>query len=433
MTSFAMNCLGCKVNAYEAECVRQTLLKRGYEEKSFKECADVYIVFTCAVTNTAAQKSRQRFHQAMKQSSEAIKVVVGCYVQVALEKLMDEPIDILVGSSSKDKIPDLIEEYRRNHERIIAVKELRTSADFEVMKLDSFEHQTRAYLKVQDGCNQFCSYCVIPYARGKERCMKPEDVIEAAISLSNNHKEIVLTGIHTGRYGHDFDTSLCKLIEGILASCPKLERVRISSIEVTEVSDELIDLMKREKRVAKHFHIPLQSGCDATLKRMNRPYTTSEFLKKINYIREQIPDISISTDLIVGFQGESEEEYQSTLKFLKEVDFSFMHVFPFSMKSNTAAEKMKGTIPDNIKKQRVQEVLNLSKEGYRNYMQRFVGREVEVLTEENEGYVTKGHTSEYVPVTILGSYKSNELIKVSIETLKAEAMVGKAVVGNETE
>lgn len=431
MTSFAINCLGCKVNAYEAECVRQALLQRGFEEKTFKECADIYVVFTCAVTNTAAQKSRQRFHQAMKQNPDAIKVVVGCYVQVAVDKLKDEPIDVLVGSSSKDRIPALIDQFMENHEQIIEVKELRKSADFEVMKLDTFEHQTRAYLKVQDGCNQFCSYCIIPFARGKERCMEPNDVVNAAKGLSENHKEIVLTGIHTGRYGHDFNTSLCDLIKMILSECPKLERIRISSIEVTEVTDELIDLMKNEKRVAKHFHIPLQSGCDATLKRMNRPYTTAEFLSKINYIREQIPDISISTDLIVGFQGETEEEYASTLEFLKEVNFSFIHVFPFSMKSNTAAQKMKGTIPDKIKKQRVQDVLNLSKENYQVYMKNFVGKTVEVLTESNEGYVTTGHTSHYIPVTILGSYPANTLVDVHIDTLKEGAMVGKKVEANE--
>ena len=421
----AMCTLGCKVNTYEAQSVLEKLKDQGYEEVDFKEKADVYVIFTCAVTNTAASKSRKKIHQAIRQNPDAVVCVVGCYVQInANELAKDEHIDILVGSASKAMIPQLIEEALEEKKQIVRIEDVSVAPAFETLTLNRFEHQTRAFLKIQDGCNQFCSYCIIPYARGRERCMEPSLVVEEARRLSEHHKEIVLTGIHTGRYGRTDGMTLAKLIRMILDDCPKLERIRISSIEITEIDEELIDLIANEKRVARHLHIPLQSGCDETLKRMNRPYTTEEFLRKVEYIRQCVPDISISTDLIVGFMGESEEEYQSTLNFLKQVKFSFMHVFPFSLKAGTKAAAMSDMVADDAKKARAKECGQLSKDGYHAYKSGFVNRKLEVIIEEPDGEYCIGHASEYVPVKVKGHYEPNTMVEVLITHMTKDELYG---------
>lgn len=400
MNQFAICCLGCKVNTYEAESIGASLKEKGYEEVDFKEKADIYCVFTCAVTNTAASKSRQKIHQAIRQNPDAVVCVVGCYVQLnADEMAQEEHIDILVGSSNKREVPTLIEQVMKKKERQIKVEDVRSSAQFEALPLQHFAHRTRAYLKVQDGCNQFCSYCIIPYARGKERCLPLEQAIEQASALAQNHDEIVLAGIHTGRYGHDENVSLVDLIRGILSKTA-IKRIRISSIEITEVTDELIALIKEEPRVARHLHIPVQAGADATLKRMNRPYTTEQFYQRIKWIRQQIPNISISTDLIVGFVQESEEEFMQTRQFLSKAAFSFLHVFPFSSKSGTAASAMKGHVPSAIKKQRVKECLAYSQQCKIQYTTQFIGKTMDVLIEKSEDGISFGHTSEYIPVKL---------------------------------
>ncbi|MEG0177463.1 tRNA (N(6)-L-threonylcarbamoyladenosine(37)-C(2))-methylthiotransferase MtaB [Anaerorhabdus sp.] len=426
MIRYAISCLGCKVNTYEAESISQSLKLKGYIEVGFKETADVYLIFTCAVTNTAASKSRQKINQAIRLNEDAIICVVGCYVQINAENMKEnEHIDILVGSSHKQDIPRLIEETLSKKEKHVLVEDVRENADFETLSLSHFEHQTRAYMKIQDGCNQFCSYCIIPYARGKERSYPLEKVVETARKLSVNHKEIVLAGIHTGRYGHDIDLTLTKCLKEVLKQAPLLERIRISSIEITEITDELIELMKQDNRIARHLHIPIQSGCNETLKRMNRPYTKEEFIARVNEIRNELPHVSISTDLIVGFPQESEEEFNETIKTIHDCSFSFMHVFPFSSKTGTVAEKMKGQVIDKIKKERVQTCSNLSKNLYYTYKASFINKEVSVLIEEHRGDKSFGHSSEYLPITIEGIHPHNQFVDVVVTHLINDELIGK--------
>lgn len=426
MIRYAISCLGCKVNTYEAGSIQQALNAKGYKEVDFKEEADIYLIFTCAVTNTAASKSRQKINQAIRQNKDAIICVVGCYVQINAENMREnEEIDILVGSSHKHDLPNLIDQALNKKEKIILIDDVRKNAEFEDMPLTHFEHQTRAYMKIQDGCNQFCSYCIIPYARGKERSLPLDKVVENTKRLAKNHKEIVLAGIHTGRYGADINESLAHCIQTILNEVSTLERIRISSIEITEISDELINLMKNNPRIARHLHIPLQAGCDDTLKRMNRPYTTDEFYNRIQEIRKHLPNISISTDLIVGFPQESDEEFEKTVSFLKKCKFTFLHVFPFSPKTGTVAEKMMNQVPDSIKKHRVQTCSNLSKNLYYEYKSSFINKSVSVIIEEVKNGQSFGHSSEYLPVTIEGEFNKNELIDVAISHMIQDNLVGK--------
>lgn len=427
MTTFAMARLGCKVNTYEAESIATALKSRGMVEVDFKEKADVYCIFTCAVTNTAASKSRQKIHQARRQNKEALVCAVGCYVQVNAESMtQDEQIDILVGSQGKKDIPDLIEANLKKREHTVLLNDVRKEASFELLPLESFSHMTRAYLKVQDGCNQFCSYCIIPYARGKERSIELSEAISQAKELARHHEEIVLAGIHTGRYGKEEGVSLVQLIQGILDHT-SIRRVRISSIEITEITDDLIELMKTDCRVAKHLHIPLQSGCNSTLKRMNRPYTTEEFFERVQWIRKEVPGISISTDLIVGFVGETEEEYELTRRFLWDVRFSFIHVFPFSSKSGTVASRMKEHIASDIKKARTKEVLNISKNLKTEYMSTFIGKEVEVLIEKAWENGCMGHTSEYIEVQLNQRIEPGTLVKAIGIAINEDKLYGKGV------
>ncbi|MEG0077757.1 tRNA (N(6)-L-threonylcarbamoyladenosine(37)-C(2))-methylthiotransferase MtaB [Anaerorhabdus sp.] len=423
---YAISCLGCKVNTYEAESIGQSLRGLNFQEVDFKEEADVYLIFTCAVTNTAASKSRQKINQAIRQNENAILCVVGCYVQINAENMKEnEHIDILVGSSHKQDIPQLIQEVLVKREKKVLVEDVRKEAKFETLSLSHFEHQTRAYMKIQDGCNQFCSYCIIPYARGKERSYPMEKVIETAMGLSKNHAEIVLAGIHTGRYGRDLDTNLATCLKEVLNAAPNIERIRISSIEITEITDGLIALMKSTTRIARHLHIPIQSGCNATLQRMNRPYTKEEFIQRIKEIREQLPHISISTDLIVGFPQESEEEFEETIQTMKDCAFSFMHVFPFSSKTGTVAEKMQGQINDKMKKERVQTCSKLSKNLYYGYKSSFINKEVAVLIEEHRGNQSFGHSSEYVPILVEGIHERNKMITVNVASMLDDELIGK--------
>ena len=413
MPTYAVCTLGCKVNTFEAQAVSSALKAKGLIEVDFKEKADVYCIFTCAVTNTAESKSRKMIHQALRRNPDALMCVVGCLVQIHPEDMQDaDRIDLLVGSSGKELIADRIMELLENRRQIHELSDVRKEAVFEGLFTDQFAHQTRAYLKIQDGCNQFCSYCVIPYARGKERSLAPEVAVEQARILSENHREIVLAGIHTGRYGKEHGVALHSLMKQMLESCSKLERLRISSIEISEITDEFLDLMASDKRIARHLHIPVQSGSDAVLKRMNRPYSCADYLKRIEEIRARIPDVSISTDLIVGFQSESEEEFEETMAFLKQARFSFVHCFPFSMKNGTAAQRIGTAVKEPVKKQRAQQVAEWSEAAKKSYELSFLGKEVDVLIEkcdENGGF---GHSSEYIPVAVHGAVEKNTVVRV---------------------
>ena len=413
MITFAVSTLGCKVNTFESVSIVESLKREGFIEIDFNDLADVYIIFTCAVTNVASSKSRKKINQAIRQNKDAVICVVGCYVQLEPKEIKDnENIDILVGSNFKNKIPEYIKKVLETKEKIDVVSDVRLKdIDFENLGVSLFDKQVRAYLKIQDGCNQFCSYCIIPYARGKERSLSVDEVVSLSKTISLNHKEIVLAGIHTGRYFSD-GYDLTKLVKKILEENKKIERLRISSIEITEITDELIKLIKNDNRIARHLHIPLQSGSDEMLKLMRRPYDTKLYLNRINYIRNEIPDISISTDVIVGFPNETEELFNNTLNFIKECSFSFIHVFPFSLKEGTDASKLKSFISNAEKKERVKKVSDLSKKLYYIYKETFINKELEVLIEKHEKNYSFGHSSEYIPVYIKGIFDKNQIIKV---------------------
>ena len=412
--------LGCKVNAYEAESTARSLEQHGYRRVD-NDSADITIIYTCAVTNMAAQKSRKMIHRAKRNNPESTIVVAGCYSQIDPDALKEA--DILIGTKHKSKLLDYLLEYEKNHERIVDIEKVDV-LPFENMFVDQFDNQTRAYLKIQDGCNQFCTYCVIPFARGRERSMAVNDVLESVKMLQEKHSEIVLSGIHTGRYGRDIGMTLSSLLDELLAVSPEDFRFRISSIEMTEIDDHLIELMKKDHRIARHFHIPLQSGCDTVLKRMNRPYTTKEFLERIEYIRKEIPGISISTDLIVGFPGETDEEFKKTCDFLKECQFSFLHIFPYSLRSGTKAASMENQIDPKIKKNRAAICAEINEELYDKYKESYLDKEVTVLFEKNEDGYTFGHSSEYLPVLVKGEYPRSTFVKVKISELKNHQLYG---------
>ena len=412
--------LGCKVNAYEAESTARSLEQHGYTRVD-NDGADITIIYTCAVTNMAAQKSRKMIHRAKRNNPESTIVVAGCYSQIDPDALKEA--DILIGTKHKSKLLDYLLEYEKNHERIVDIEKVDV-LPFENMFVDQFDNQTRAYLKIQDGCNQFCTYCVIPFARGRERSMAVNDVLESVKMLQEKHSEIVLSGIHTGRYGRDIGMTLSSLLDELLAISPEDFRFRISSIEMTEIDDHLIDLMKKDHRIARHFHIPLQSGCDTVLKRMNRPYTTKEFLERIAYIRKEIPGISISTDLIVGFPGETDEEFKKTCDFLKECQFSFLHIFPYSLRSGTKAASMENQIDPKIKKKRATICAEINEELYDKYKESYLDKEVTVLFEKDEDGYTFGHSSEYLPVLVKGEYPRSTFVKVKISELKDHQLYG---------
>lgn len=393
---FCIENLGCKVNAFEAEAIAELLIKDGYERVSFEEEPDITIVFTCAVTNTAASKSRKVLHRAKRIKEDEIVALVGCYVQVD-DGLLEEA-DILVGTKNKNLLPMYLSQFLKDHKKIKDIEVLE-DVSFDNFSSSTLDSKARCDLKIQDGCNQFCSYCVIPYARGRERSMDPKLAIEEAKKLSLKYKEIVLTGIHTGRYGKEYGYTLASLLQEMLENTKDV-RFRISSIEVTEVSDELIELMKNNERICRFLHIPLQSGSDEVLKRMKRPYDTKGYYAKIEKIRKELPGVCISSDLIVGFPNETDEEFEETYAFLKKCNFAFLHVFPYSLREGTVAANMPCQIDPFIKKQRARKCIALSEELYDAYQLSKVGNEADIIAEYVKDTYSTGHTSEYIPVRI---------------------------------
>ncbi|MFR5080586.1 MAG: tRNA (N(6)-L-threonylcarbamoyladenosine(37)-C(2))-methylthiotransferase MtaB [[Clostridium] innocuum] len=427
MTTFAIATLGCKVNTYESQGYESALLEKGYVQVSFKERADVYIINTCAVTNTAGSKSRQKIHAAIALNPEALIAVVGCYAQTASEQLeQDANIDILLGSDGKSRLADMIEEGLRQKRPQKLIHDVRKVNVFEALPIHRFEHQTRAFLKIQDGCNQFCSYCIIPFARGAERSLPEDEVLAIARSLSESgHREIVLSGIHTGRYGNGINSSLCQLMKRMVKEIPNLQRIRISSIEMNEITDELLEFIKGEEKIARHLHIPVQSANTTVLKNMNRPYTIAWFMERVEYIRSLIPDISISSDVITGFPQESEEQFQDTLDNIARMRLSFLHVFPYSRRDHTAAAQMSGHLENKIKKERASRLANLSKQLYTAYKQNFIGKEVSVIFEKEKDGKLIGHSSEYLEVAAAAPLTwLHTMHTVRITALDGDLLVG---------
>ena len=406
---FKIISLGCKVNSYECSALASSFLSRGYEECKDNN-PDVVVINTCSVTATADQKSRQHIRKMMNNYPHAICAVMGCYSQGNVDYVSDEiKPHVLVGTSHRDEIIDLIEEHLKNKERIVKVDDNPRTFDYEELGVTSFSENIRAYLKIQDGCDNFCTYCLIPYRRGKSRSRSKDKVIaEAKYLIEKGYPEIVLTGIHVGGYGHDLEgTSFSDLVKSLI-NLDGIGSLRISSIEESEIDDALIDMVINSPVLAKHLHIPLQSGSETVLKRMNRKYTPEQFLSKLQFLRKELPDIALTTDVIVGFPGETEEEFQETVEFIKKCDFNMLHVFPFSAREGTGAYLMKNQIDPRIKKQRVQVLLDLSKELWNKYVDKFIDKDIDVLIEKNDinNNCSYGHTNNYIDVKI-----DNKLLK----------------------
>lgn len=420
---FYIYTLGCKVNSYESNVMKDNLINNGYIESN-EDDADIYIINTCTVTNTSDNKSLKTIRRVLKRHEDAIVIAVGCMAQVNYNLLKDLNVSIVLGNSGKSKMAKYIEEFKKNKIPIVQVKNIMDKS-FEDMCLNNF-NKTRAFVKIEDGCENFCSYCIIPYARGKVRSKDPYVVINEIKNLvKDGHKEIVLTGIHTGHYGSDLKNyNFSKLLKEI-EKIDGLKRLRISSIEITELDDEFMNVLKDSKILVDHMHIPLQSGSDTILKLMNRKYDKSYFIDKIEKIRKIRPNISITTDIIVGFPGETAELFEETIDTVKKIKFSKIHVFPFSLRKGTKAEDLPNHIEDVIKKERVRELIDLSKHLEIEYFDNFVGKSVEFLPEMyKDGYIT-GHTGNYILVKSKGTIKDlNILKKVKIKKVEYPYCVG---------
>ena len=414
--------LGCKVNLYESEFVISELKKAGYEICSFDDLCDIYIINTCTVTNNSDSKSRKMIRNAVNRGNNPCVVVMGCFVE-ANQDYKEDGVSIYLGNKDKSKIVELLDKYFKEKEEIRDLAKINPK-EFEDMFITTFEGRTRAFIKIQDGCNNFCSYCIIPFVRGRCRSKDFDKVIEEVKELTNNgYYEVVLTGIHTGNYGSDINRSFSELLNE-LVKIDKLKRLRISSIEATELNDDVLDVLKNNKVIVDHLHIPLQAGTNKILKAMNRKYDLDYFFDKINKIRSIRPDISISTDIIVGFPTEDEEDFQETIDNARKLKFSKIHVFPYSIRKNTKASNMSGHLDNSIKKDRARRLIEVSKELEIEYMNKFVGKTVEVLTENVKDGATLGHTGNYLLVEIDDICKRNTLVKVLIKRRNNKVLEG---------
>ena len=403
--------LGCKVNTYESEYIMSLLKKEGYIISSFNDVCDIYIINTCTVTNNSDSKSRKMINKARSLNNDACIVVCGCFVESAKNYDFSD-IDIVIGNYNKSKIVDLIKDYFQKFKHVEERYNM-MNVPFEDMEIDNFYDKTRAFVKIQDGCENYCAYCIIPFVRGKCRSKEHDKVISEITNLVNNdYKEIVLTGIHTGNYGVDLNIKFSSLLKDIL-QINNLERLRISSIEITELDEEFMELLK-DNILCNHLHIPLQSGCDKILKLMNRKYDTNKFLEIINKIRAVRPDISITTDVIVGFPNEDEKDFKETIEFIKKVNFSKLHVFPYSKRNGTRASIMDNQVPNDVKKDRVKRLISLSNELENNYKAKFLDQELDVLIEKNEDNYSYGHTSNYLYLKINDILEHNKIYKIKI-------------------
>ena len=401
MKTVAFHTLGCKVNTYESNAMLKIFNEAGYQEVDFKQVADVYVINTCTVTNTGDSKSRQMIRKAIRKNPKATICVVGCYSQTAPEEIEKiEGVGVVLGTQYRSDIVKYVDEHLGTGEMVIKVDNVMNLRKFEDLNIDRFKN-TRAFLKIQDGCNNFCTYCIIPYARGRVRSRQKESVLNQAQRLvDNGYVEIVLTGIHTAGYGDDLDDySFYELLVD-LVKIKGLKRLRISSIETSQISDEIIDLIGSNEIIVDHLHVPLQAGSDATLKRMNRKYTTAEYLEKINKIRSYLPNIAFTTDVIVGFPGETDEEFEETYNFIKQVNYSELHVFPYSPRKNTPAAKMKDQVNDQIKHERANRLLQLSKELNHEFALKQIGETLKVLFEKRDGEYLIGHAGDYLKVKV---------------------------------
>lgn len=428
MKKVAFYTLGCKVNQYETEAMEELFEKRGYKIVDHNEEADIYVINTCTVTNLGDRKSRQFMRRAKKKNKESIIVAVGCYSQVAPKEVEEiEGVDIVIGTTDRNRIVDLCEEAKNNNKKINIVKEIRHHKEFEKLNIVDLKHKTRAYIKIQEGCNQFCSYCIIPYARGPIRSRALEDIVDESKRLARvGFKEIILTGIHVTSYGKDLnDLTLIDVIEEI-SKIKGIERIRLSSIEPTFIDEEFMQRAVRTKKLCDHFHLSLQSGSDTVLKRMNRKYTTDEYKNIVNLIREYMPNAGITTDIIVGFPGETNKEFNQTYNFVKDIHFSRIHVFKYSPRKGTPASKFKNQIHGNIKHNRSEKLINLGEELIISFNEQNMYKTLQVLFEEgNNGYM-EGYTTNYIRVKAeAGDEVKGKILPVKIMDKENDILIGK--------
>lgn len=419
MKKVAFYTLGCKVNQYETEAMEEMFQKRGYKIVDGNEKADVYVINTCTVTNLSARKSRQFMRRAKRTNENAIVAAVGCYSQVSPKEVESiEGVDIVIGTTDRERIVDLCEKAKEDRKKINIVKDIKEYKDFENLNIVDLKLKTRAYIKIQDGCNQFCTYCIIPYARGPIRSRKLEDIIEESKRLVEaGFKEIILTGIHVASYGKDLDNVDILTVIDEVAKVNGIERIRLSSIEPTMIDEDFMERAIKNKKLCDHFHLSLQSGSDGVLNRMNRKYTTDEYKNIVSLIRSYMPDAGITTDIIVGFPGETDEEYEESCRLVRDIEFSRIHVFKYSPRKGTPASKFKEQIHGNIKNDRSEKLIRLNEEMMNKFNDRHIGKTVEVLFEEvnrHDKRYMEGYTSNYIRVKA----ESQEDIKGKILPVK---------------
>lgn len=422
MATVAFHTLGCKVNHYETEAIWQLFKQDGYERVDFESISDVYIINTCTVTNTGDKKSRQVIRRAVRKNPDAVICVTGCYAQTSPAEIMAIPgVDVVVGTQDRVKMLDYIEQYKLERQPINGVGNIMKSRVYEELDVPSFTDRTRASLKIQEGCNNFCTFCIIPWARGLMRSRDPKEVIHQAQQLVDaGYQEIVLTGIHTGGYGEDMkDYNLAQLLRD-LEVVKGLKRLRISSIEASQITDEVIEVIKHSNIVVRHLHIPLQSGSNSVLKRMRRKYTMEFFGERLDRLKEVLPGLAVTSDVIVGFPGETEEEFMETYNFINDHKFSELHVFPYSKRTGTPASRMEDQVDEEVKNERVHRLISLSDQLAKEYASQFEGDVLEVIPEEvskdeaNSGSLI-GYTDNYMKVVFSGTEDLiGKIVKVKI-------------------
>lgn len=421
MATVAFHTLGCKVNHYETEAIWQLFKENDYERVDFETNADVFIINTCTVTNTGDKKSRQVIRRAIRKNPDAVVCVTGCYAQTSPAEIMAIPgVDIVVGTQDRHKLISYIENYKQSRQPINGVGNIMKNRKYEELEVPYFTDRTRASLKIQEGCNNFCTFCIIPWARGLMRSRNPEQVVSQATTLVNSgYKEIVLTGIHTGGYGEDLkDYNLAQLLRD-LEQVENLERIRISSIEASQLTDEVIDVIDKSTKVVRHLHIPLQSGSDTVLKRMRRKYTMAHFSERLQKLHKALPGLAVTSDVIVGFPGETEEEFQETYDFIVKHQFSELHVFPYSMRTGTPAARMTDQIDEEVKNERVHRLIELSNQLAKDYASKFDQTVLEVIPEEKGSADGKlvGYADNYMKIEFEGDESLiGELVKVKVVT-----------------
>lgn len=421
MATVAFHTLGCKVNHYETEAIWQLFKENDYERVEFETNADVFIINTCTVTNTGDKKSRQVIRRAIRKNPDAVVCVTGCYAQTSPAEIMAIPgVDIVVGTQDRHKLLSYIEEYKQSRQPINGVGNIMKNRKYEELEVPYFTDRTRASLKIQEGCNNFCTFCIIPWARGLMRSRDPEQVVSQATTLVNSgYKEIVLTGIHTGGYGEDLkDYNLAQLLRD-LEQVENLERIRISSIEASQLTDEVIDVIDKSTKVVRHLHIPLQSGSDTVLKRMRRKYTMAHFSERLQKLHKALPGLAVTSDVIVGFPGETEKEFQETYDFIVKHQFSELHVFPYSMRTGTPAARMTDQVDEDVKNDRVHRLIELSNQLAKDYASKFDQTVLEVIPEESGSSEGKliGYADNYMKIEFDGDETLiGEIVKVKVMT-----------------